>query len=78
MTAMRKQGRVGNDLTEGSIFKKLLVFAMPIVLTNLIQQFYSMVDLAVIGKYVGSIGSVGVATGGEMADLIIKKAAEEE
>ncbi len=70
MTAMRKQGRVGNDLTEGSIFKKLLVFAMPIVLTNLIQQFYSMVDLAVIGKYVGSIGSVGVATGGEMADLI--------
>ena len=48
----------------------LLLFAIPIVLTNLVQQLYSMVDLMVIGKYVGSIGTVGVNTGGEIADLV--------
>ncbi len=62
--------KVGADLTEGSILRKLLLFSIPIVLTNLIQQLYSMVDLAVIGKYAGSIGSVGVATGGEIADFM--------
>ncbi len=62
--------KVGTDLTAGNIFSKLMIFAVPIILTNLIQQFYSMVDLAVVGKYVGSTGSVGVATGGEIADMI--------
>ncbi|NCB32583.1 MAG: MATE family efflux transporter, partial [Erysipelotrichia bacterium] len=65
-----KTKKVGLDLTEGKILKKLIIFAIPIVLTNLIQQLYSMVDLAVIGHFVGSIGSVGVSTGGEVADWI--------
>lgn len=65
-----KGNKIGLDLTTGKIFKSLLVFAIPIVLTNVVQQMYSMVDLAIIGKFVGSIGSVGVATGGEMADWI--------
>lgn len=62
--------RVGADLTEGPIMRTLLVFAIPIVLTNLVQQLYSMVDLIVIGQFVGSVGTVGVNTGGEISDLI--------
>jgi putative MATE family efflux protein len=58
------------NLTEGSIMKGLLMFAIPIVLTNLVQQLYSMVDLIVIGHYVGSVGTVGVNTGGEVADML--------
>lgn len=65
-----KRGRVGMNLTEGSIMKGLLMFAIPIVLTNLVQQLYSMVDLIVIGHYVGSVGTVGVNTGGEVADML--------
>lgn len=65
-----KSGRVGTNLTEGRILKTLLIFAIPIVLTNLIQQLYSMVDLMIVGQFVGSVGTVGVATGGEIADLI--------
>lgn len=64
-----KKGRVGTNLTEGSIMKGLLIFAIPIVLTNLVQQLYSMVDLIVIGQFVGSVGTVGVNTGGEVADI---------
>ena len=50
--------------------RTLLIFAIPIVLTNLIQQLYSMVDVMVIGKFVGNAGSVGVNTGGEISDLL--------
>jgi len=62
--------RVGMDLTKGPIMKTLLTFAIPIVLTNLTQQLYSMVDLIVIGQFVGNTGTVGVNTGGEIADLV--------
>lgn len=62
--------RVGANLTEGSILSSLLSFAFPIVLASLVQQLYSMVDLIVIGRYVGSIGTVGVNTGGEIVDMI--------
>ena len=64
------QGRVGTNLTEGPIMKTLLIFAVPMVLTSLVQQLYSMVDVAVIGQFVGNVGTVGVNTGGEMADMV--------
>ena len=71
MTKTLTKSRVGTNLTEGPVMKTLLVFAGPIILTNLIQQLYSMVDLMVIGKFVGTTGTVGVNTGGEIADLIM-------
>ena len=70
MTQTLKKGQVGMNLTEGSILRCLVIFAIPIVLTNLVQQLYSMVDLAVIGQYVGTLGTIGVNTGGEIADLV--------
>lgn len=69
MTASAK-GRVGSNLTEGPIMRTLLAFAIPIVLTNLVQQLYSMVDVMVIGQFVGNTGTVGVNTGGEISDLL--------
>ena len=64
------RGRVGKNLTEGTVWKVLLSFAVPIILTNVIQQVYSLVDLIIIGKYVGSTGTVGVSTGGELSDFM--------
>lgn len=69
MTASAKQS-VGRDLTSGPIMSSLMAFALPIVITNLIQQVYSMVDLMIIGQFVGNIGTVGVNTGGEIADFL--------
>lgn len=62
--------RVGRDLTTGSVAKGVFLFVGPVILTNLIQQVYSMVDLMVIGKFVGNVGTVGVSTGGEIADFL--------
>lgn len=70
MSAVAAKKKVGRNLTEGNILKTLLIFAIPIVLTNLIQQLYSMVDLIIVGQFVGSTGTVGVATGGEVSDLM--------
>lgn len=62
--------RVGTNLTEGSVVSGLVFFAIPIVLANVIQQLYSLVDLIVAGQYIGSVGIVGVSTGGELSDML--------
>lgn len=66
----KERGKTGNHLTEGIIWKALIMFAVPIILTNVIQQLYSMVDLIIIGKFVGNIGTVGVSIGGELSDFM--------
>ena len=39
------------DLTEGSVLKKLLLFAIPIILTNILQQLYHAADMVVVGNF---------------------------
>jgi putative MATE family efflux protein len=70
MEAAVKSKRIGMDLTQGSVMRGLVLFAIPIVLANLIQQLYSLVDLMVIGQFMGATGTVGVSTGGEIADML--------
>ena len=65
-----KAGNVGINLTEGSIFKLLLRFAIPLLLANFVQQLYNTVDMIVIGQYVGNVGTVGVSTGGDIATML--------
>lgn len=62
--------KIGMNLTEGSIVKMLVMFAGPILLADLVQQLYSVVDLIIVGKFVGSAGTVGVSTGGEISDMV--------
>lgn len=53
----------GIDLTEGSPGKGLLLFALPMIIGNLFQQFYNMVDTIIVGKYVGedALAAVGAS-----------------
>ncbi len=68
--AAAKSARIGTDLTQGSIAKTLITFALPLIATNLIQQLYSAVDLAVIGQFTDKIGTVQVAQGSDVSDLV--------
>lgn len=56
--------RYGTDFTEGSIPKKMLLFALPLMGANLLQVVYSMVDMMIVGNFVGSaaISAVGTAS----------------
>ena len=52
-----------SDMREGPILSKILAFALPIFLGSVFQQFYSMVDSIVVGKFVSAdalaaVGSV--------------------
>ena len=70
MAAQKSTQQLGKDLTTGPITPILLGYAVPIILSTAVQQLYSMVDLMIIGKFVGSVGTVAVSTGGEMSDLM--------
>lgn len=51
------------DLTTGSISKKLWAFAIPLMCGNIMQQLYNLVDTWVVGKYIGdnALAAVGSA-----------------
>lgn len=55
------------DMTTGSPAKVLCIFAVPIILSNLFQQFYNIIDSLIVGNYLGAdalaaVGSVGTIT----------------
>jgi putative MATE family efflux protein len=58
-----------NDLTTGSVTRQLLKFSWPLILANLLQTIYNMVDMVVVGRYVGSAGLSAISTGTEMLHL---------
>ena len=49
------------DLTTGSLPKKILLFSLPLMFSNILQVLFNMSDIAVVGKFAGSgaLGSVG-------------------
>ena len=59
------------DLTSGNVFKQLLGFSVPFLLANLLQALYSVVDMIVVGQYVGPIGVSSVQVGSQVMQLII-------
>ncbi len=58
------------DLTEGSVFKKLLKFGVPMFLANALTTLYSIVDTIIVGQFVGSEGISAVTTGSQFMFLL--------
>lgn len=52
------------EMTEGSVFPLLFNFTMPLLLGNVLQQTYSLIDAAIVGKFLGinALASVGSST----------------
>ncbi len=61
-----------NQITEGVIWKQLLIFFFPIMLGTLFQQLYNTADAVVVGRFVGTeaLAAVGGSTG-QIANLIV-------
>ena len=45
------------DLTKGNIGKKLILFAIPMLASSLVQQLYNTVDLIYAGNFIGKSAS---------------------
>ncbi len=60
----------GQDLTTGSVSKKLILFAFPLLLANLLQSFYSIVDMLVVGRIVGETGLAAISNASMISFII--------
>lgn len=58
-------------MTEGNIWKQILLFSVPLVLGNLLQELYNTVDSVIVGNYVGSHGLAAVSAGTALINLFI-------
>ena len=58
------------NLTTGSVPKKLITFALPLLLANLLQSFYSIVDMLVVGNIVGETGLAAISNASMISFII--------
>ncbi len=58
-------------MTMGKPFKMILDFTIPVFIGNIFQQFYSMVDAIIVGKFVGTKGLAAVGATGTITFLIL-------
>ena len=63
--------RSGVELTTGSIGRKVIGFAGPIILTNLIQAIYGLVDMVTVGHFVGASGMSAVSMGAQIMTVVL-------
>ena len=58
------------DLTQGSVIRLLLAFAMPLFAANALQAVYNLVDMVVVGQVIGGAGMSAVSIGGDVLHLL--------
>ena len=58
-----------NSLLSGSVPKQLLLFSLPFLGANVLQSVYSVVDMIIVGRFVGSAGLSGVSVGSQITSL---------
>lgn len=61
----------GKKLTEGPIWKGILLFAIPLILGNLLQQLYNTADMVIVGRFVDSNALAAVGSSGSFIMLLI-------
>ena len=59
------------DLTEGSVYRNLILFALPILIGNLLQLTYNAVDSVIVGKYAGETALAAVGISNPIMSILI-------
>jgi putative MATE family efflux protein len=59
------------DLTEGTPWKRIAEFAIPMLIGNIAQQFYNTADSIIVGKYVGDNALAAVGSAGPILNLLL-------
>ena len=71
---MQKMAKHEIDLTSGSLFKKLIIVAVPLIFTNILQLLFNAADVAVVGIFdgddaVAAVGEGKVRIGGMISQI---------
>lgn len=59
------------DMTEGTPWKRIVEFAIPMLLGNIAQQFYNTADSIIVGKYIGDNALAAVGSAGPVLNLLM-------
>ena len=68
---MSKTDDTANLMTQGSIAKKIIAFAIPLFLGNLFQQLYNTADSLIVGNFLGSNALAAVSSSGNLIFLMV-------
>jgi len=64
------KGSIERNLTEGNVVKLLIRFALPFMLSNMIQSLYNVADMLIVGNYSGTVAISGVNIGGQVTFIL--------
>ncbi|MGN1182122.1 MAG: MATE family efflux transporter, partial [Faecalibacillus sp.] len=59
------------DLIHGPIFKSLVIFAIPLFISNVFQQLYNTVDTMIVGNYLGDVSLAAIGSCTSIYDLLV-------
>ena len=65
------QAKCEIDMTCGNISKQLLIFTLPILLSQILQQFYNIADTSIIGHYIGTDALAAIGSTGLLISVIV-------
>ena len=67
---MKQSNSMVRDMTTGNVITLLLQFAFPLFVSNALQAVYNIVDMIVVGQYIGGTGMSAVSIGGDILHLL--------
>ena len=70
-TAKKNPFSMNVDLMHGPIFKNLLLFMLPIFISNLFQQLYNTVDTMIVGNVLGDTALAAIGSCGSIYELLV-------
>ncbi len=69
---MKKHGKSNEiNMLEGSLFDKIIIFALPLAVSSVLQQLFNAADLAVVGRFASSKAMAAVGSNASVINLII-------
>ena len=68
---LKRKDPSGSDLTEGSIVDKVLLFAIPLMMTSMLQQLFNATDVAVVGKFASMEAMAAVGSNTPVVSLLV-------
>ena len=59
------------DMTEGPFFKKMIIFAIPLIISGILQSLYNAADMIIVGLYRGDVAVAAVGSTGSITNLTV-------
>jgi putative MATE family efflux protein len=62
--------KIENNLSRGNVLTKLVLFALPFLASNVVQSFYNVADMLIVGNFSGTESMSGVNIGGQVTFIL--------